>query len=424
MQATALNKKEDRVLQKTFGTLNLEMSFTYNVLSLRVRTVKANFKRLRDRVDKLKSNLTPEEIKALRQMEEEGKLKTTSTFNVNAAMKIAAAARRLNLYPEGIKRSRTSLSPKRVRTSDKLLPSRSKTDTNLLRTRSNSVTGVFIDAPSDTSTVRRNSIESANPACALQKLVRPVSAAQPSVTQQDNGLKVTQSVSDMRPATSLATDRDKQTVQKACKTTTHPAKSPVRAQTPEVSMSDIFHRGEYVPEKGKAKSPRDKMSLMNVTDETLDTGRTKLFEDRRQELIQDEQIFLKGLEKRKKEFITDVDMYLQLNPPARFDTPLVAADLPGFESNATGDPGDEDDDVMKYTRRRRQIRRYDSARTFTSEAEYKQREDGLWKDMNKTRYLRISEENMDLSGVVTLAKDQMKLFKMLQMQEPSHIVIH
>ena len=97
MQATALNKKKDRVLQKTFGTLNLEMNFTCYVLSLRVRTVKANFKRLRDRVDKLKSNLTPEEIKALRQMEEEGKLKTTSTFNLNAAMKIAAAARKLNL---------------------------------------------------------------------------------------------------------------------------------------------------------------------------------------------------------------------------------------------------------------------------------------------------------------------------------------
>ena len=97
MQATALNKKKDRVLQKTFGTLNLEMNFTCYVLSLRVRTVKANFKRLRDRVDKFKSNLTPEEIKALRQMEEDGKLKTTSTFNLNAAMKIAAAARKLNL---------------------------------------------------------------------------------------------------------------------------------------------------------------------------------------------------------------------------------------------------------------------------------------------------------------------------------------
>ena len=79
-----------------------------------------------------------------------------------------------------------------------------------------------------------------------------------------------------------------------------------------------------------------------------------------------------------------MDLYLQLNPPARFDNPLVEADLPVFESNATGDSGDEDDDVMKYTRRRRQIWRYDSARTFTLEAEYKQHEGELWKDMNKT----------------------------------------
>lgn len=412
MKATALNKKEERVLQKTFGTLNLEMSFTYNVLSLRVRTIKANFRRLRDRVDKLKSNLTPEEIKMLRQLEEEGKLKPISTFNVNAAMKIAAAARRLNLYPEGIKRSKTSVSPSRMRSGDKLLSSRSKTDTNLLRNRSNSVTGVFIDAPSEEPKARRNSIDS----CTFtQSVIRPVSAAQAPVCPMEGGLDTRSAEKDLRPATSQAVNREKTETAKV-------TKPPPPAPSPEVSMNDILKRGEYVPEKGKTKSPRDKMSMINVSDETLDSSRSKLFEDRRQEMIQDEQVFSQGLEKRKKDFITNVDHYLQLNPPAKFDTPFVPKELPHIDT-ATG-TDDDDEELMKYTRRRRQIRRYDSTRTFTTEEEYKRREGELWKDMNKTRYLRISDDKMDLSGVVTLAKDQMKLFRILQHQEPSHIVTH
>lgn len=412
IKATALNKKEDRVLQKTYGTLNLEMSFTYNVLSLRVRTVKANFRRLRERVDKLKSNLTADEIKMLRQLEEEGKLKPTSTFNVNAAMKIAAAARRLNLYPEGIKRSRSTLSPRRQRTDDKLLPSRSNTVPSLLKQRSNSVVGAFIDAPSEDTRARRNSIDTCNPS---QTAIRPVSAAQAPLVPKEETSEEKKCVIVVRPATSEAANRMKTAGSKIGK---YPNTKP---PSPDRASPDIIHRGEYVPEKGKAKSPRDKMSMMNVTDETLDSSRNKLFEDRRQELLQDEQIFSKGLEKRKTEFISDVEHYLQMNPPARFDTPFVPTKLPHIDI----DGGDEDDeDVMKYSRRRRQMRKYDQSRTYTSEEDYKRREGELWKDMNKTRYLRISDDKIDLSGVVTLAKDQLKLFKILQHQEPSHIVTH
>lgn len=412
VKATALNKKEDRVLQKTFGTLNLEMSFTYNVLSLHVRTVKANFRRLRDKVDKLKSNLKPEEITMLRQLEEEGKFKPATTFNVNAAMKIAAAARRLNLYPEGIKRSHTMLSPKRRRTNEKLLTSRSSTDMNLLKGRSNSVTGVFMDAPAPETRDRRNSIDSSNPS---QSVIRPVSAAQ--VNNEEPVMATKKSVL-VRPSTSNAIEREITTLSKVSFQSS-PAKATAVTPSPEISTNDILSRGDYVPEKGKTKSPRDKMSAMHVTDESLDSGRTKVFEDRRQELLQDEQLFLKALEKRKTEFIHNVDHYLNENPPPRFDLPFNPAEFPPLESAGTDD---DEEEVMKYTRRRRQMRNYDSTRTFTSEEEYKKREGELWKDMNKTRYLRVSDDMLDLSGVVTLAKDQMKLFKALQYTEPSHIV--
>jgi hypothetical protein len=162
------------------------------------------------------------------------------------------------------------------------------------------------------------------------------------------------------------------------------------------------------------KSPLDKMAMINITDESLDTGRNKLFEDRRQELLQDEHTFYVNLEKRKNHFIGKVDEYLIQNPPVKFDTPMMPIVIP----HASAD----EDEVMAYSRRR--VRKYDTDRTFTSEEEYKQREGNLWKDMNKTRYLRVPDEKIDLSGVVTLAKDQMQLYHLLKSTEPTHVVTY
>lgn len=399
MKATALNKKEDRVLQKTFGTLNLEMSFTYNVISLHVRTVKANFRRLRERVDKLKSYLTPEEITALRELEEQGKFKPQTSFNVNAAMKIAAAARRLNLYPEGISRSRSMVSARQSLKKEKLLPSRSKTDTNLLRKRSNSVTGVFIDAPPAETLERRNSTD-----LPVKVTIRPVSAADANQTEQKLAKRAPLS---HRPASSECFDRAKVDLMKPTPTKT----------TSEYADMFTQERTERVTETGTGKikkSPRDKMAMINITDESLDTGRNKLFEDRRQELLQDEHEFYLTLEKRKNNFIGKVDEYLLENPPAKFDTPIMPIILPNTAK--------DDDDILAYSRRR--VRKYDCERTFTTEDEYKQREGELWKDMNKTRYLRVPDDKLDLSGVVTLAKDQMQLYNLLKSTEPTHIVTY
>lgn len=427
MKATALNKKEERVLQKTFGTLNLEMSFTYNVISLHVRTVKANFRRLRDRVDKLKSHLTPEEITALRQLEEEGKFRPTASFNVNAAMKIAAAARRLNLYPDGLNRSRSVLSSSRKGSNDKLLQSRSKTDTNLLRKRSNSVTGAFIDAPTEDETVRRNSTdarvtfhadgvtepepEADNSTLKVPSIIRPLSAAQPTLTEAVLARKTNGA---LRPASSVGgVDRDQEPVL---------PKSITSPQKQSLEYGDLFSNSSSdritEPSSGKMKkSPRDKMAMIDVNDEALDSGRNKIFEDRRQELLHDEQLYSKNLEKRKNNFIGKIDDYLLANPPVQFNTPRLPIEI------AKTDDQDEDD-LLAHSRRRRRYRQYDSSRTFTTEEEYNKLQGEMWKDMNKTRYLRVPDEKLDLSGVVTLAKDQMHLYQVLRSTEPTHIITH
>ena len=108
VKAMTLNQNEDRILAKTFGTLALEKEFSKKVLNLQMRTVKNNFRNLKEKVSRIKSNLTPEEILYLRELDAEGKLKPMTTFNLNAAMKIAAAARRLKLDPDRKHKSRSA----------------------------------------------------------------------------------------------------------------------------------------------------------------------------------------------------------------------------------------------------------------------------------------------------------------------------
>ena len=46
----------------------------------------------------------------------------------------------------------------------------------------------------------------------------------------------------------------------------------------------------------------------------------------------------------------------------------------------------------------------------TNEGMYREEEVDAWKDLTKCRYLRITDDKVDLSGVKTLVKDQLHLF--------------
>jgi hypothetical protein len=60
---------------------------------------------------------------------------------------------------------------------------------------------------------------------------------------------------------------------------------------------------------------------------------------------------------------------------------------------------------------------FDAGPTAMPEADYRERLMGLWRDMNKCRYLRVPDEMIDLSGINTLASDTMKLFQVLRQRE-------
>jgi hypothetical protein len=61
-------------------------------------------------------------------------------------------------------------------------------------------------------------------------------------------------------------------------------------------------------------------------------------------------------------------------------------------------------------------------RSFPNDEAYQKKLGELWKDMYKCRYLRIPDERIDLSGIVTLAKDQMRLYSFLRETEADKLM--
>ena len=153
-------------------------------------------------------------------------------------------------------------------------------------------------------------------------------------------------------------------------------------------------------------------------------------EERRQELLEEEGVRAATLDQRTKIFLRDVDEYLIRNPPlqpsyvafenmlqepSRRDSMMEpATSQVGLDTKANGRS-------VRFQFRRGEAmpgEEQDTTPTFFPEAQYKERLMGLWKDMNRCRYLRVPDEKIDLSGINTLAKDQMKMFDVLRSAEP------
>ena len=155
VQAVTFNLKQQRLLEKTIHTIELEESYAIKLLQLDDREVRLRQNNLKNRVSKIKSHLEPKEVKEIRELEMQGKLKPMyNSLNTNSALRIAATARRLNMGPDGKALPRVKSGSVYNRKTN--IPS-----PRLLEKRCNSVTGVFIGADEKPvrSWERRNSID-------------------------------------------------------------------------------------------------------------------------------------------------------------------------------------------------------------------------------------------------------------------------
>uniref|UniRef100_A0A8W8HMT3 Uncharacterized protein n=1 Tax=Magallana gigas TaxID=29159 RepID=A0A8W8HMT3_MAGGI len=357
MAAVTYNMKEDRCLEKSMQTLNLERSYSLKLLQLDHRIVKVNYKRLKDKVSRIRSYLSVEEINEMKQLEAEGKIKPLNTVNLGSAIKIAGAAKRLKI--QGPTRANTSLTLSSHKGSDETINRPFTAITNLRR--SNSVTGAFIDAPEPNTAKRRNSTDIGT------TTIRPLSAFVESST--NNKLpKAT------RPATSqLVLGQHPHT----------PRINPNATHSPYSSHTAV--------EKEFPQTSRTQERTSGLTDD-IDSN---LGED----------------------FMKKLDDYFKENPVPDWTNPPPIVKLPPPTEEEADDAASTTGSVNKGMKYRLLPNRLTLEKTFKSEEEYKAKIWELWKDLNKCRYLRIPDEMLDLSGVNTLAKDQMKLFQMFRRQD-------
>lgn len=139
-----------------------------------------------------------------------------------------------------------------------------------------------------------------------------------------------------------------------------------------------------------------------------------IYEEHRLELLEEESLRAAVLEERTRMFLREVEEFLRKNPP------LQSSKTTFQNSNPASFPDKPSTvDSTKSSRRRKfqkrnQISETELTPTHVSEPQYKERLSTLWKGMNKCRYLRLPDDKLDMSGINTLAKDQMKFFEVLR----------
>lgn len=369
-------------------TLQLEKDYSVKLLNLDHRIVRVNYKRLKEKVSRIKSNLNAEEISDLKELDAKGKLKSyTNTVNLSSALKIAAAAKRLKLQGQPTRAVSMYAFPI-TSLESKIGSPRPETMPPPKLGRSNSVTGAFIDAPDPQTQKRRNSIDGAVSG-------RPSSAV--------NAVAHENSVKRARPLTAT--------------------RSAVHTAIPSHSLYSSHSAIEKEARVQTAPAPvARECRTSGFSDDSIDSNLGEdLYEERRQEMLIEEGLRYKSLRERKDDFLSRLNEYLAANPSRDWSSAVAHFEFP--DSTEDREEVIDDDDIsdthsgVKPKPKRRLLpgrSRLNMATSFSNEEVYKQKMLELWKDLNKCRYLRLPDERIDLSGVDTSAKRQVKLYQMIK----------
>ncbi|XP_005094364.1 uncharacterized protein LOC101854073 [Aplysia californica] len=451
VSAITHNLKEQRVLEKSMQTLRMEQTYSLKLLELDHRVIKARHKKLKEKVSLIKSHLPPEDINKFRELDSQGRMKPLiGSMSLSSAIKIAAASRRLNLNSGRVSTSRREMTQSTLplptitvqdESSPRLLKSTSTVSNNtkpparpILR-RSNSVTGVFIDAP--TKSTQQTRPESAFVATTtdlgssnnnndggrqrrqgIQENVEFSAVAEANRPLQDNNEPKSIAKDNLSPRGSLV---EKQ--QDTSSTRLGSARPRSHSLFSSHTAAEREARDESLS-PGRDNNTR-RMSHISVNSIDSNLGENPA-EERRRELLEEEGVRAEILAKRTKLFLQEVDEYLEQHPPlqpSHFAFEQIPAVPGGSDSLQRPGTADEDEGTgigshrLRFYRRLNRPGDFDGSPTAMPEDKYRQKLLSLWKDMNKCRYLRLPDDKLDLSGINTLVKDQLKLFQTLKNQE-------
>ena len=112
------------------------------------------------------------------------------------------------------------------------------------------------------------------------------------------------------------------------------------------------------------------------------------------------------LEDKIDNFFEKVDDYIEPKEPELADI-VIPVSIFKKDTKEEKKPGPK----------RNQLRRRELELALHGNVTENDRTEEVWKDVNKCRYLRVPEELIDLTGIQTLASDQLKLFEMLRRGE-------
>lgn len=100
IRAIFLNFKELRNLEKNCQSLDSEKSYYVSLINLDQKIVKVHYKRLKDKVSKIRSHLRQDELEHIKILDETGNLpKRPMSSKLDSNLRIEAAERRLKLMP-------------------------------------------------------------------------------------------------------------------------------------------------------------------------------------------------------------------------------------------------------------------------------------------------------------------------------------
>lgn len=101
VQAIRFNHNEQRCLEKKISGLKQEGACSIQLINQTHKNIKVSYKNLKDKVSKIKTNLTVKEIDTFRKLEEEGKIQVfKSIAKPDSGNRISAYAKRLNINYE------------------------------------------------------------------------------------------------------------------------------------------------------------------------------------------------------------------------------------------------------------------------------------------------------------------------------------
>lgn len=415
IQAICMLQKEQRLLEKRDAALKLEQEYSLKLIELSSREVKLSQRRLKTNVGKIKSYLSAEEIKTFRQQELQGKFKPEiNTVNVSGAFTIAAAAKRLKLQSD------QRMAANGLDSDGKPIQSQGK------KRQKEFVERLTRSAPprrwKGSSTTIATEIPTAphsQPARSLKRS-KTCSTFRDFDSVFDDSATIPDTPKTPWAAASVASMPRDSMSQKLPLTSTGDGNQERNLPRNKCSLGYSSHdvieresrdrdRSEQATSTNRHLSRRPSFSGSSI-DGDIVKGRA---EERRQILLDVEEQQSLKLMNKQKQFLDRIKKWVDDHTDFQ-DKSQVEKLIAVLQKNSKPD--------LTFAKEEKAPERRKPRRTnaLSGKVVFRKRQDPLeveWKTLNKCRYLRIKEDEVDLSGVVTLATEQMKALRSLRVKD-------